>query len=79
MLPGERTEPADAEDAEHWLQVYEELRSFLRNLLDSCSANGDDLEEHRYRALTTRLGWINQRLRYWEERRRELRRASRPY
>ena len=73
LLSGEPSDHADAEDAEHWLQVYGELQGFVRGLIDTYSAQRSGLDEQRYRALIQRLRVINQRVAYWDRRRRDLR------
>jgi hypothetical protein len=65
-LPGEEESEQSPllDDAQHWQQVYAELISFKRNLLD---ATGDDQP-----ILATELRRLEDRHRYWQERTRQL-------
>jgi hypothetical protein len=62
LLPGEDPSQASAEDAEHWVQVSQELLSVMDNLLEGMevkpSASVDEVALARQRAhYVRRLAW----------------------
>ena len=84
-LPGERESETSPllEDAQHWLQVYAELLTFKRTLLQTAEVHTERapapvVEEVRGDQLLLRseLDRLQRRHRFWESRLRELQAGS---
>jgi hypothetical protein len=80
-LPGEEESESSpiAADARHWADVYEELMSFKRNLLDTVHEQRDEVSEsarHEVESdravLETEYARLHRRYLFWSARVRQL-------
>jgi hypothetical protein len=87
LLPGEEPATTNLDDIDHWLSVYSELLGFKQRLVDTTEQAAAELDHSDAQAevadtdLTLLEGerkrlW--RRLRYWQRRKQEAERQSRP-
>ena len=86
LLPAEDPDTALAEDAEHWVRVYEELVSGKREILHVLKEKGRsfsiearaELDQTDSVLLQEELDRFEQRLSFWRARHRELAAVEHP-
>lgn len=81
LLEGENPSTTHLDDAVHWIQVYEDLLTFKRRLLQSAGEVAPEMEESArdevgktdLTILVAEAARLERRLRFWRERADELR------
>ena len=85
LLPGEDPGSRDPDDAEHWIEVYDELLDFKRKMLaiaeDAISGMHDkparrEVVDTDRRVLRSECARFEKRLSFWQSRRDELAEAG---
>ena len=81
LLEGENPSTTHLEDAVHWIQVYEDLLTFKRRLLQSAGEVAPEMDKSAREEvgktdltiLVAEAARLERRLRFWRERADELR------